>query len=122
MPIIGGHVGFLVFEEMAGAFNLFVGDRDALLVAQLANKCGGILHRCHPVGGAIDDQTRGGAGRKEGEVIHVGGRRYRDEPGDFRAPHQKLHADPGPEGKARDPAMFGVGVHRLQIVKRRGGI
>ena len=32
--------------------------------------------------------------------------------------HQKLHADPGAEGEARDPAMLGVLVHRLQVIQR----
>ena len=42
--------------------------------------------------------------------------------GDLGPPHQQLHADPGAEGETRDPAMLGVGVHRLQVVERRGRI
>jgi hypothetical protein len=52
----------------------------------------------------------------------LAGRRDRDEAGDLGPAHQQLHADPGAEGKARDPAMLGVLVHRLQVVERRGGI
>ena len=46
----------------------------------------------------------------------------RDEALDLRAAHQELHADPGPEGYAGDPAGAGVRVDGLRPVERRGGV
>ena len=70
----------------------------------------------------MGDQARGGAGREEREVIHVGGRRHRQEAGDLGTTHQELHADPGPEGKAADPAHRRVLVLSLQPVERGGRV
>src|SRR5204862_7996655 len=55
---------------------------------------------------------------EEGEVIEIGGRRDRDKTLDFGPAHQKLHADPGPERKAGDPAGARFGVDGLRPVQR----
>ena len=54
--------------------------------------------------------------------MEVRGRGDRDEALDLRPAHQELHADPGAEGEAGDPAAARVGVHRLHPVERRRGI
>ncbi|MPL92923.1 hypothetical protein SDC9_39047 [bioreactor metagenome] len=116
------HMRLVVLEEVIRPLDLLVRDGDSLLLAQLADQGVGVLRRRHAVGGAVDDQARGGAGGKEAEIIHVRRRRDRDEAGDLGPAHQKLHADPGAEAEARDPAMLRVRVHRLQIVECRGSI
>jgi hypothetical protein len=55
-------------------------------------------------------------------IIEVGWRADRDEALDLRTAHQKLHADPGAEGEARDPAALGLGVDGLCPVERGRGI
>ena len=72
-----------------------------------------------PRGAAVEDQARRGAGREEAEVVHVRRRRDRQEAADFRAPHQKLHTDPGAEAEAGDPGRLRLGVDRLDPVERR---
>src|SRR3546814_14459288 len=67
----------LMLEEVVGAWNLVVMDRDALLGAQLVDQ---LLHRARRhdlVLPARDDDARRGAGREEAEVVHV--RRRRSE-------------------------------------------
>ena len=64
----------------------------------------------------------GGAGRQEGEVVERRRRRDRDEALDLRAPHQKLHADPGAEREAGDPAGPRLGADGLRPIERRGGV
>src|SRR3546814_2391714 len=79
-----------------------------------------LLHRVlrhHLVLVALNDQAGGGAGGEEAEVVHVGRRRHRDEAVDLRPAHQELHADPGAEGEAGDPARLGVVVVGLQPVR-----
>ena len=107
---------------MVRALDLIVGDRDALLLVQLADEDVRVPRRRHPVGGAVDDEARRRAGGEEREVVHVGRRRDADEAGDLGPPHQELHADPGAEREPRDPAVLGVLVHRLQVVERRGRV
>src|SRR5262249_40065977 len=64
----------------------------------------------------------GRAGCKEREVIEVGRWRDRDKPFDFRSAHQELHADPGAEGEASDPAGPRLRVNGLRPVERGGRI
>jgi hypothetical protein len=59
---------------------------------------------------------------QEREIVEVGGRRDRDEALDLRPAHQELHADPGAEREAGDPAAARLGVDRLRPVERGGGI
>lgn len=54
-----------VFEEVARAFDLGVGDRDALLLVQFVDKRVGVTGRRDAVAGAVDDQTRRRAGGEE---------------------------------------------------------
>ena len=114
------HVRLL--EEVARALHLLMGDRDALLLVQFADQRARVGGRGNPVVRAVDDQTRCRAGREEAEVIAVCGGRYRDEAGNLRAAHQKLHPDPRPEAEPSDPAMLGVRVHCLKVVEGRGGV
>ena len=64
----------------------------------------------------------GGAGGEEREIVAVGHGGDRDEALDLRAAHQELHADPGAERHAGDPAGAGVRVDRLRPVERRGRV
>src|SRR5262249_10921884 len=68
------------------------------------------------------DQAGWRAGGEEGEIVEVGGRRDRDEALDLWPAHQQLHADPGAEREAGDPAAARLRVDRLRPVERRGGI
>src|SRR3546814_1978432 len=52
-------------------------------------------------------QARGGAGCKEGEIVHVRRRRDRNEAGDLRPAHEELHADPRAEGKRSEERRVG---------------
>src|SRR3546814_8570502 len=68
-----------MLEEVVRARDYVVVDRDVLLRAQLVDQ---LLHRARRddfVGVALDDDARGRAGREEGEIVHVGGRRHRSE-------------------------------------------
>ena len=65
-----------------------------------------------------DEQAGRGAGGEKGEVEAVGGRRDRDEALDLRTAHQQLHADPGAEGDAGDPAGARFRADRLRPVER----
>ena len=87
-------------------------------VLSLSTSAGHVLVRHHRVLVAVDDQSRGRAGRQEREVVEVRGRRDRDEALDLGPPHQKLHADPGPEGEAGDPAAARLRIDRLRPVER----
>src|SRR3546814_13457709 len=107
---------------MPGATDHALVDVDATLARQLVDQ---LLHRVlrhHLVLVALNDQAGGGAGGEEAEVVHVGRRRHRDEAVDLRPAHQELHADPGAEGEAGDPARLGVVVVGLQPVWCRGRI
>src|SRR5215475_2268317 len=48
---------------------------------------------------------------EEREVVEVGGRRDRDEAFDLGTAHQELHADPGAEREAGNPAALGFRVY-----------
>ena len=63
-----------------------------------------------------------GPGREEREIVEVGGRRDRDEALDLRPAHQQLHADPGAEREAGDPAAARFRVDGLRPVERGGGV
>src|SRR4029077_3204811 len=76
----------------------------------------------HGVLVAVDDQAGGRAGRQEREIVEIGRRRDRDETLDLRSAHQKLHADPGAEREAGDPAAARLGVDGLRPVQRSCGI
>ena len=80
------------------------------------------LVRHHRVLVAMDDQAGRRAGREEREVVEIGGRRDRDEALDLRPAHQQLHADPGAEREAGDPAAARFRIDGLRPVERGGGI
>src|SRR3954452_12846849 len=93
-------------------------DRDVALRPQLVDE---LLYRARSddfVGFALDDDARGRAGGEEAEVVHVGGRRDRDEASDLRTAHQQLHAYPGAEADPRDPCGLRFGMDRLNPVER----
>jgi hypothetical protein len=77
-----------------------------------------VLRRHHRVLLAMHDQARRRAGREEREVIEIGGRRDRDKTFDLGPAHQKLHADPGAEREAGDPAGARFGIDGLRPVER----
>ena len=79
----GLHMVFLVLEEMIRALDFRMGDGDAALFLQLAHQRAGILRRRDAISCAVDDKTRSRAGRKEAEIIKIGGRRDRHEPCDI---------------------------------------
>src|SRR6185295_5157456 len=54
--------------------------------------------------------------------MQIGGWGHRNEALDLGPPHQHLHADPGAEGKAGDPAASRVWMHRLHPIERCRGI
>ncbi len=111
-----------MLEEVVRARDGVVMDGDVLLGAQLVDQ---LLHgdrRHHLVAVALDDDARGGAGREEGEVVEVGGRRDRDEALDLRPAHQELHADPRAEADAGDPRRLRLGWMDLHPVERGGRV
>ena len=113
---------FFVFEEVIRAFDDVMSDCDALLLVQFVHQRQRILRRGNLIGTAVDDQARGGAGCQERKVVHICRRGDRDKAGDLWPAHQKLHPDPRAKRKARNPAMLGILVHRLQIIQRTCGI
>src|SRR5580700_9026372 len=112
----------LAVEEMIGAGDDLLLDDDAFLRLEFFNEVGDVARRHHRVLVAVDDQAGGRAGRQEREVVEIGRRRDRDETLDLRPAHQKLHADPGAEREACDPAAARLGVDGLRPVKRCCGI
>jgi hypothetical protein len=78
--------------------------------------------RNHGVLVTVHDQAGRRAGREEGKVVEVGGRRNGNEALDLGPPHQELHADPRTEREARDPARTRLGIDRLRPVKRRSRV
>src|SRR5258708_17562691 len=67
---------------------------------------------------ALNDDSRGGAGRQETEIIHVRGWRDRDEATDLRAAHQELHSNPGAKTHAGNPGCLSFGMDLLHPVER----
>src|SRR5262249_51847397 len=118
----GHQVLYSVLEEVVGIGDDDVGDLHALLHLGLGGELGHRLRRYDAILVAVDHQPGGGTGGEEGIVVEVGGWGDADEAVDFRAAHQQLHGDPGPERDAGDPADGRIGVLQLQPVERRGGI
>src|ERR1043166_6110765 len=112
----------LAVEEMVRAGNDFLIDHDSLLGLELLDQRGHVLGRDHRVLVAVHDHPGGRAGREKGEIVEIRGRRDRDEAFDLGPAHEKLHADPGAEREAGDPAAARFGIDRLRPVERRGGI
>src|ERR1700722_4709319 len=112
----------LAVEEMVGALHDLLLDHDALLGLELLDEAGHVLLRHHRILVAMDDQAGGRAGGEKREVVEVRGRRDRDEAFDLGPPHQELHADPGAEREAGDPAAPRLRIDRLRPVEGGGGI
>ena len=93
---------FCVFSFSISAMNLFQ-RRDAVLVA-------------------MDEQARRGAGGEKAKIEAVGGWGDRDEALNLRSAHQELHADPGAERDASDPAGARLRADRLRPVESGGGV
>lgn len=71
----------------------------------------------------LDDDARRRAGREEAEIVHIGGRRDRDETADFGATHQQLHPDPRAKTETCYPCRrcFGVkALHPIECCRRIG--
>src|SRR6185312_4568099 len=108
----------LAVEEVVGALHHLLLDDDALLRLQLLDQRVHVLGRHHRILVAVDDQARGRAGSEEGEVVEVRRRADRDEALDLGAAHQQLHADPGAEREAGDPARLRFRIDGLRPVER----
>src|SRR6516165_4778956 len=109
-------------KEMIGAGHDLLLDHNALLRLELLDQIGHVSMRHHGVFVAMDNEPRRRAGREERKVVEIGRRCDRDETLDLGSAHQKLHANPGAERKAGDPATARLGIDRLRPVQRRGGI
>src|SRR5579862_4741559 len=112
----------MILEEVVGALHDLLLDLDALLGLQLVDQRLDILRRRYLVVLAVNDETRRRAGGEEGEVVEVRLRGDRDEALDLGPAHEKLHADPGAEREACDPAAAGVGMDRLHPIERGGSV
>src|ERR1700733_8112279 len=69
----------LAIEEMIRAGDDLLIDHDALLRLELLDQRIDVFRRHYRILLAMDDQAGGRAGREEGEVVEIGGRRDRDE-------------------------------------------
>src|SRR6266446_10455963 len=112
----------LSIEKVIGARDHLLLDHDALLRLELLDEAADVLVRHHRVLIAMNDHAGGWAGRQERKIVEIGWRGDRDEALDLRPAHEQLHADPGAEGEAGDPAAPRLRVDRLRPVERRGGI
>src|SRR5262245_34454311 len=112
----------LAVEEMVGARDHLLLDHDALLGLELVDQTVDVLVRHHGVLVAVDDHPGRRAGREEGEVVEVRRRGDRNKAFDLGPAHEQLHADPGSEGEAGNPAAPRLRVDGLRPVERRGGI
>jgi cysteine desulfurase len=93
-------------------------DRDVPLRAKLVDE---LLNRAwsnNLVSLALNDDPRRRARREKAEIVHVRGRRDRNEAADFRSAHQELHADPGAETDTCNPGRLRLGMDRLDPVER----
>ena len=99
-------------EEVVGAIDHRVLELHALLRLHLLDHAHHVLDGRDAVLRAVDEEARRRAGSEEGEVVAVRHRGDRDEALDLGAAHEKLHADPGAEGDAGDPAGARIRVHR----------
>src|SRR5436190_11098786 len=102
---------------MVRARNQLVIDRDVALRPELVDQLLDGARSDDFVGLALDDDAGGGAGRQKAEVVHVRGRRDRNEALDFGPAHQQLHADPGAEANARNPGRLGFRMDALYPVE-----
>jgi hypothetical protein len=107
---------------VVGAGDDLLIDDDAFLRLQLLDQRGHVLGRRDDVLLPVDDQAGRRAGRQEREVVAVRLRRDRDEAFDLGAAHQQLHADPGAEREASDPARARFRIDGLRPVERGGRI
>ena len=97
-------------------------DGDVALRLQLVHQLEHGRWRHHFVVFAVHDDPARRARGQEGEIIHVGRRRDRDEALDLRPAHQQLHADPGAKGEAAHPGGVGFRIELLQPIERGGGV
>ena len=111
-----------MLEEMVGARDFVVVDCDVLLGPQLLNQLAYRARCHHRIGRTLDHDARSGARGKEAEIVHIGGRRDRDEAADFGAAHQQLHPDQGAKAETGDPSCLRLGMDRLDPVERSRSI
>ena len=111
-----------ILEEVIGLGNNRVLDHDALLGLQFLDQGQNLFQRRDAILVAVDEQAGRGTGREKAEIEAVGRRGDRYESLDLRPAHQELHADPGAERDAGDPAGARLRADRLRPVERRGRV
>src|ERR1700736_5898866 len=104
---------------MAGAWNDRMLNGHALLSLELFDQAGNLSQGRDPVAISMHEESGGRTRREKGEIETAGRRRDRDETFDFRPPHQELHANPGAERDAGDPAGARLGPDARPLVEPR---
>src|SRR2546430_5598578 len=107
---------------MVSALYLRIGDFNPALRRKAVYQFLHIGFRHNLILCSVHEQSRRGTRRKKRKIIKIGLRCDGNETGDLRPTHQKLHADPGPEGNPRHPAIGGVWIERAHPIEHRGGI
>src|ERR1700722_19852236 len=97
-------------------------DGDALLGLQFLDQPHNLFQWRDAIFVAMDEQAGRGAGRKEAVIEAIGGGSDRDEALDLGPAHQELHADPGAERDASDPAGARLRADRLGPVEGGSGV
>ena len=98
--------------------NFVVMNGDVLLRAQLIDQLLDRIWLHDRVTQTLNEDTAGGAGRQEREIVHVCGRRDGDEAADFGPAHQQLHADERAERYPRHPGGLRLRMDLLHPVER----
>ena len=111
-----------ILEEVVGVGDHRMLDENALLGLELLDERLNLLERRDAILVAVDEQARRRARREKREIEAVGRGRDGDEALDLGTAHQQLHADPGAERDAGDPAGARFRVDALRPVKRAGGV
>src|ERR1700728_3365663 len=113
------HVQFVdaILEEVIGLGDDRMLDEDALLGLQFLDQRQDLFQRRDAILVAVDKQPGRRAGGEKAEVEPVGWRRDRNEALNLGAAHQELHADPGAERHAGDPAGARLRADRLSPVE-----
>src|SRR5258708_30633633 len=109
-------------EKVIGARDHLLLDHDALLRFELLDEAAHVLVRHHHILIAMNDHAGGWAGRQERKVVEIGGWGDRDESLDLGPAPEQLHAAPGAEGEAGQPAAPRLPGDRLRPVARPRGI
>src|ERR1700722_14215455 len=118
---IGAHYGLqfvhAILEEVVRLRNDRMLDGDALLGLQFLDQPHNLFQWRDPVLVAMDEQAGRGAGRKKAVIKAIGGGSDGNEALDLGPAHQELHADPGAERDAGDPAGARLRADRLRPIE-----